>query len=211
MNPLNQKPFYIGKGKGDRITSTDGRNEFWHRTVNKYGLVAIKLVDGVSECDSLEIEKQYIQKYKLRKDGGTLVNLTYGGAGGNTISEHNAEQHRLNSSKAKMGSRNPNFGKPTWRKGLKLSDAEKENLKQHRLGKKLSPETKVKVLAGLAKGAKISWANKTHKVRCLVTGKIWMGRQECVKELGITIPMFKYRIFCDKPTKGNHLQLIKNQ
>lgn len=209
LNPVTLTPFYIGKGVGNRIDDIKGRNKFWQNTVDKYGYNTIKLAEGLTEVESFEIEKQYIERYGLRINGGTLTNLTYGGSGGNTINDTNRTEWLIKCRNVKLGERNPNFGKPGWMTGIKLSDAHKEILRQHRLGKKLSPEVKVKVLAGLAKAAKKSLESRTHKVQCLVTKKIWPGRKECIEELNINIDSFKQRILRNKPIKGNHLQLIK--
>lgn len=209
LNPISLKPFYIGKGKDGRMFNETDRNRFWRNTVNKYGFIPIKLVDGLTERAALEIEKIYIQKYKLRSEGGLLVNLTQGGAGGNTIGDHNRQAFLKKCSEQKLGSKNPNYGKPTWLKGRNVSEQQKETLRQLRLGKKLDPEVKIKVLAGLKKAAEASLKSRTHKVQCLITGKVWDNRQECVKEIGITIDCFKSWIYKNKPMRGYHLQLIK--
>jgi hypothetical protein len=208
INPIKNEPFYIGKGTGERAYKTDGRNEFWHRTVSKYGYGVVKLIDGLTEEQSLEIEKQYIKKYGLRKDGGVLVNLTYGGSGGRTIFEHNAELHRKNSSLAKMGRNNPNYGKRTWLSGKKVPDEIRKKISAARIGYKMPEDVKKKVLAGLEK-AKAAYQAKALKVQCLTTEKIWANRRECVKDLGITITTFKNRINSNRPIKGNHLRYVK--
>lgn len=71
--------FYVGKGSGDRITAKDNRNFIWHRTVNKHGLIAVKLKDFATDEEAYEFEKKAIGVY--RKCGHKLVNLTEGGKG----------------------------------------------------------------------------------------------------------------------------------
>lgn len=209
INPITKKFFYIGKGIGDRCASLVGRNKFWHNTVNKYGYAITKLVDGLTDLQALEIEKQYIAKYKLRKDGGSLVNLTYGGRGGRTILEHNENAFRLKCRESKLGDKNPNYGKHTWNYGIPLSENRKEALREYRTGKKHSPEVMVKVLAALKKAQ-----NKNRvsgfQVKCLITNQVWKHRLECMESLNMNLKVFQQRIWKNTAIKGHHLQYIKN-
>lgn len=96
INPITNKFFYIGKGKGRRWETTRGRNEYWKRTVDKYGFSAIKLAENLTNEQAVEVEKQYIEKYGTANNGGSLVNMTTGGEYGRTgykMPEH--ERHIL--------------------------------------------------------------------------------------------------------------------
>lgn len=208
INPITLRPFYIGKGTGERMTSTLGRNKFWHNTVKKYGFGAVKLADGLNESQSFEIEKSYIKKYGLRKDGGILTNLTYGGSGGRTIFEHNIESVREKCRVQKMGDKNPNYGKKTWLFGRQMDDKTKKKISESRTGYKTPEDVKAKVLIGLAK-AREAYSKKRLMVRCLITGKVWANRVECAEDLKINIGKFKNRIFQNKPINGHHLEYIK--
>lgn len=209
LNPLTLSPFYIGKGKGERISSSIGRNKFWHNTVMKYGYIQVRLVDGLTNEQSLEIEMQYIAKYKLRLDGGCLVNLSMGGQGGNTLNQYNIDAARIKSRNQKIGDKNPNYGKKTWLHGLQMSQETKDKISAAKIGKPLRSEVKVKVLSGLEKAQKVAAKNRTHRVCCLLTGKEWDNRNECMLELKITTPAFKRWVYINRPIKGYHLQLIK--
>ena len=210
INPVNLKIFYIGKGTGERYISKLGRNKFWNNTVNKYGFSAIKLVDGLTENEAFEIEKIYIEKYKLRIDGGTLVNLTKGGSGGNTINEINRETFLKKCSETKLGNKNPNYGKSSTFKGKHHTELTKQKLRELKLGKKLKPDVKEKVLLGLKKAAEVKLKNSLQ-VECLNTGKKWQNRQSCIADLGITLATFKRWIFINRPVqKGHYLKYIKN-
>ena len=188
LNPKTLNPFYIGKGKGNRFRVSSDRSIVWNNHANKYGFIPVKLVDGLSNESACEIEKQYISRYGFKKSGGLLVNLTSGGSGGNTFDPIN------------------NTG---WRKGIPLSNERKERLRQVRLGTKLSPDVKVKVLAGLKKALEASAISRTHKVRCLSTMKEWDNRHRCCEELDISISTFKNRVAAKKNIKGHYLQLFK--
>lgn len=205
INPVNLKPFYIGKGKDNRFISTEGRNSFWKNTVNKYGFSAVILADGLTDLQSLEIEKQYIEKFGLRKDGGTLVNLTYGGRGGKTIGDHNRESVIEKCRLSKLGDKNPNYGKPSTFLGKSHTPEAKAKLSLHRKGKKLSPEHKEKVLKGLEKAKAVN-AAKAMQVECLITGRVWGNRQKCIQDIGISLASFKQWIYKNRPVKGYFLQ-----
>lgn len=78
----NGEPFYVGKGKANRVTSTHGRNKFWHNIVNKYGYDIIFLDKNLSPEKAIELETYWIERIGRRDLGnGTLVNLTNGGDG----------------------------------------------------------------------------------------------------------------------------------
>jgi hypothetical protein len=74
-----KEPFYIGKGKGTRHKQTTKRNQYWQRTVAKYGFDSEVLAHWNSEKDSLEHEKLLISCF--RDLGYSLCNLTDGGEG----------------------------------------------------------------------------------------------------------------------------------
>jgi hypothetical protein len=85
--------FYVGIGDGGRPYGKNGRNRYWHYTVNKYGYNVVILVDDLT-C---ELEVLMIAFYG-RKDkvGGILVNMTDGGEGANgcTRSEETKQKMR---------------------------------------------------------------------------------------------------------------------
>ena len=80
-----------------------------------------------------------------------------------------------------------------------------EKMRAYRLGKKHNDETKIKVLAGLEKAKNVK-LGKRYKVECLLTGKIWNNRVECINDLGISLELFKQRIWL-----GKKLKYIKNE
>ena len=74
--------FYIGKGHGNRACQTSSRNNFWRNTVNKHGTYHIVLLhEHLSEDEAFNKEKEEIEFWGRRKDGGFLINLTDGGDG----------------------------------------------------------------------------------------------------------------------------------
>lgn len=112
------EPFYVGKGKINRITShlqdyRLKRKTHMSNKLNKMiseGLspIILKLYDGLSESDSLSKEIEIISKIGIRNDNkGPLVNITYGGQGFSGL-KHTEESRKKMSFK---GENHPNWGK----------------------------------------------------------------------------------------------------
>lgn len=84
---LHKKPdgtvFYVGKGKGSRCNSIHNRNPVWKATVKKYGFTVEIVESGLQEWYAFELEEALTYHYGLKSDGGTLVNMCYGGGGNN--------------------------------------------------------------------------------------------------------------------------------
>jgi hypothetical protein len=75
----DNKPFYVGKGRGKRAYSAAGRNTHWHRVVAKHGLKVDIASRWPTEVEAFEHEKFLILCLKDMKM--LLVNQTNGGEG----------------------------------------------------------------------------------------------------------------------------------
>lgn len=86
IDPRDNKPFYVGKGKNDRMykhsncESTKKKNPFLYYKLNKIkslGLEPIrqKVIENLSEPDALQAEKDLISTYGLEN----LCNILPGG------------------------------------------------------------------------------------------------------------------------------------
>lgn len=75
----DNKPFYVGKGKGRRAHETRGRNDHWKRTVAKHGLKVDIAAEWPTEAEAFEHEKFLIACFRDMKM--PLVNQTDGGDG----------------------------------------------------------------------------------------------------------------------------------
>lgn len=83
---LHKKPngevFYVGKGTKKRAWSKHNRNKFWNCILKKYGEFIVEIIaDNLQEWYAFELEHETILKYGLVREGGTLVNMSYGGEG----------------------------------------------------------------------------------------------------------------------------------
>lgn len=111
--------FYVGIGFGNkhdknykRAHQKTKRNIFWNRIVNKTDYRIDIIEDGLTREDALKREAFWIKKYGRRDlNEGTLVNMTNGGDGGDTISKHpNKESILRKMSELSAGKNNPNYG-----------------------------------------------------------------------------------------------------
>ncbi len=139
----NGKPYYIGKGKGNRAYCKRGRTTSPPRNKNKI----IFLKKNLSEKDAFKYEEYYI--FILgRKDIGTgiLRNRTNGGEGnsGRVVSV----ETKSKISKSRLGDKNPFFGKrgeQTSMFGRKHSPETKRKIAESLKGKRLSEESRQKI------------------------------------------------------------------
>ena len=139
----DNKPFYVGKGKGRRAWIASSRNVKWQRTVAKHGLVVEMLFEDLDEQEAFRVEIDCI--LELRSFGYNLCNITNGGEGcsGHKLSEAHkdkiskrqkgrvkSEQERMNISKSQKGKAQP--------------DGTRRALLEANLGKNQTEETKRK-------------------------------------------------------------------
>ena len=73
-------PYYIGKGKDKRAWKSHKRKngaQLKPRDNSKIKIIS----QNLTEKEAFDLETKLIQQYKLKSEGGILVNLTYGGEG----------------------------------------------------------------------------------------------------------------------------------
>lgn len=76
----DQRVFYVGKGKGNRCNSVNGRNYLWNRIALVEGVQVLIHSEGLTEDEAYEIEIALIKQYgKLINKTGQLANLADGG------------------------------------------------------------------------------------------------------------------------------------
>jgi len=158
----NGEPFYVGKGKNNRSNVKYSRSQFWKNIVNKYGFDIILLEEGLTEKQSFELEKYWINRIGRRDlDKGPLVNLSDGGEG-NSGNKWNEEQ-KENFSIIRKGTKPWNKGKKFPQiKGEKNGMYGKTKDKNPFYGKKHSEETRKKISESL-KGIPLSEEHKKKK------------------------------------------------
>lgn len=159
--------FYVGIGKTEnRAYSKLNRNIHWKRIVEKYDYDVEIVHTNLDWSTACEIEKSLINQYGR----DNLSNMTDGGEGlsnpSNELRDRMSkaqigkkqsletiekrvskikgrplsEEHREKLRQAKLGDKNPNYGKT-----FKLSQKHKEALRNANIGKKHSDETKKKM------------------------------------------------------------------
>lgn len=79
------RPFYVGKGSGERATCHYNRNRHWTNIANKYGFLPHIVVQQVDEELAFLAEVELIDLY--RRIGVKLTNMTIGGDGVSLVGE----------------------------------------------------------------------------------------------------------------------------
>jgi hypothetical protein len=189
-------PFYIGIGKSTaRAYSITHRNKHWTSIVQKTTYEVDIIFDDIEYDLAKEKEKEFIELYKRKEDGGTLCNITKGGDGVLGI-RHNKE--------ARLKMSEPNKGKTIseWhRKRISefhtcknVSEETKRKMsekslgeKNHRYGVKTSESTKYKMIKSAKKGeanmaSKLTVAD-VLKIREL--NKLGIGQRKIAAQFGV--------------------------
>lgn len=201
--------FYVGKGKGFRCKSLQGRNPYWQNVVAKHGWTVEIVKNEMPEICSLTLEKILISSIN------GLVNLTGGGEGmmsGFKLSEETKEkirqrlkgrsindaqriglcrkgavfsdQHRARLSAARIKNSHLFSGHPH-------SEEAKKKMSEAKKGKRHSPETiaKMKLIFGKPKGK--DSPNYDWKIRDFhhsKFGKISCTRGELIERFSLSPP-----------------------
>jgi hypothetical protein len=155
------EPFYIGIGSNiSRCYTKQTRNKHWHNIVNKTEYEVEIIFDDLTIEEAKEKEKEFINLYGKKSNGGILVNITDGGDGCWGV-KANEEQKKLR--KQRMIENN-HF------KGKKHNEESKEKMKLAKLGKKREKEGYVK---------------RAEKMKQYVGSKHWHSKSVINTETGI--------------------------
>jgi group I intron endonuclease len=162
IDPRTRKPFYVGRGQGDRskdhlrrAQNGKHRNKKVQNTINElrnlgesHSVEILFSSDAKEDC--FEKEMFYIAFYGREN----LCNLTDGGNGANGAVR--SEETRAKMALSKTGAGNPNFGKPAHNKGKPFSEESRRRMsaamkgrKPHNFSKPMSEESKAKQSASM--------------------------------------------------------------
>ena len=137
--------FYVGKGcfskSGiNRVETDKNRNDRWNNTVKKDGGFDSEIIkDGLSEDEAFNLEVKLISEFGL----DNLCNMTEGGEGGDTLSNHpNIKSIGKKISERNSGAGNGNFGKGYYYWWEKKYGKERADELQMDMVKKRSEATK---------------------------------------------------------------------
>jgi len=168
--------FYVGIGKDKtRCYQKKYRNSHWRNIVEKHGYSCEVIFEGITWEEACSIEKTLIAKYKRKKDGGILCNITAGGEG--VVGVSWSQEHRKKISDGNKGKKRSESTKrkiSQSRKGIVFSEEHKKNISKSKSGSKLSEETKKKMSISKSGGMH----NMARTIIDLETG-IFYG---CIKE-----------------------------
>lgn len=211
-NKINGKK-YIGRTSQtlNNRAKKDGRgyedcSRFWN-AICKYGwsnFEATIIAENLSFEESVELEKEFIEKYNTTDDK----------CGYNILSQESGEGNLSEGTKAKIGE--ANRGHAYRGTGWHHSDETKQKMSDTQKGKTYpKKEAAIKRLteAGVFKNngnnhkfteedfkkAKESWMKK---VKILETGEIFDSMTECAEKTGISVPYLSRKLKSQKPWKG---------
>jgi len=183
------EPFYIGKGKDDRINyhKYDNTNRLKKNILDKIqaaGLdpIRIKISDGISEADALSQEIQLIKAIGRRTSKlGPLSNLTDGGDG--VSGWVPSEKELLRRSEAVRGSKNPSYGKPTYGfKGKCHSTSSKGKIRD-KINGHVTPDA---VKRALSNKSRLTWlSGRKISQRVSINGQIYKSIRQAQQETSI--------------------------
>lgn len=134
----NGDVFYVGKGRGRRAWSSNGRSEEWMSISKSVGFFVDILHSDLTQDKAFEEEICEIEKMS---ESFRLVNKTKGGAGGTSAGYKHSDEIRKTISAAQ--------------KGRRKTETHKHKLSLANKGKKLSKETRMKM-------SKVRLAKKTN-------------------------------------------------
>lgn len=121
----DNKPFYVGKGKGRRAYKAHGRSEYWRRISSKHGYSVEIIFDGLTEDEAFQCEIDTILEFKYF--GHELCNLTSGGEGVSGLKI--SEEHKRKLSKVMLGKKKSKEAIQKTRLGtLGIKRTEQQNL-----------------------------------------------------------------------------------
>lgn len=139
-NIINQK-IYIGFSKNSNIRFKEhcknafrnkykNKNSVFYCSLRKHGVKNFIIEEICSSKDKEYIknilEPHFIKEYNSHYIYGHGYNMTYGGEGGDTS---NSPNYRIGISKRNQrGNNNPQFGKPAWNRGKKMSIESRQKL-----------------------------------------------------------------------------------
>lgn len=178
--------FYVGKGKGKRFLTMQGRNNYFLNIVRKHNdnVAVRKTYENLTEEDAYHLERVIISEY--RKKGLCKANFHEGGMGGHTGNYNNPERSKKLSEAAKLrvGDKNPMFGKTH-------TDEVKEYLRKINRGKKLSKEHVEKLRLANTKRPKTQ--AEIEKIRTKQLGK--KITQETYGKMMDSLCDFEYQVY----------------
>ena len=173
------EPFYVGKGCNDRWKSTNSRNEYFKRIVNKHPIAVNILHDELSEEVAFGLESYYIWLYR-DIIGYEMCNFNDGGEGQTLCGEANP-----NYGKGLHGENHPMYGKhhseETREKMRKAKEGKYKGENHPQWGTHQSEETKEK--------NRISNSGENHVfskcVICVTTNRIFYSMREAERYYGV--------------------------
>jgi len=165
----------VGKGMGKRYKSKFKRNAYWKNIVNKVGYTPMIIQNFLTEEESFQLEKYYIQHFGRNN----LCNMTDGGEGSSGCIPN--EKTRKKFSENTIGEKNPMYGKKSAMYGKKHTEESKKKMSNKQKGEKHPMFGKIHTEESKKKMSESRTGNKnpnSKKVINIETNEIYF----CVRE-----------------------------
>lgn len=189
IDPRDDTPFYIGKGKGNRLwrhllPCCLHKRTFFYNKINKMhreGIepTIVKLIEGLSEGEAHGLESFFIKGLGRRtdhKNPGPLCNLTNGGEGSSGRAVSDETRYKISASHKGRSFTEEHCRKMSeQRKGIPLSKETRQKMSESSKGRKQSEETRQRIAKTL-KGHEVSEQTKA-RISFTKWKKSWGGIQ----------------------------------
>lgn len=176
VDPETNKPFYIGKGKDNRmfhhlnemLDNTDNRKKFFKiQSLRNKGLEPIVeiVVDNISnEDEAYKIEDEYILRYGREgfEENGILTNICINAHPPALKGERNGMFNKKHTEEAKQAVSRANKGKTAWNKGVEQTQSVKDAVSRANKGKTAWNKNSTRS-ADEKKAMKAGWAKKIEE------------------------------------------------
>ena len=219
---FNYEPFYVGKGKNDRINCSDinvKSNEYKRNKINKIkksglNIIKHKIIENLTENESYKHEMNLIKTIGRKKNNGPLTNIHKGGSGGDKISHHPNKTEIIKIwkiSRQKTIDYNKKYGIKLIRTKEHIKKIIETKQKNKKLGyvfnRKLTDKEK-KYLSNFHKGKKLSDETK-NKIKIKNIGKIRTEESKIKQSISCKNTLSKIKHKLSKRSKGINNSNIK--
>lgn len=173
----DNKPFYIGKGKGTRAYSCNSRNKHWHSVVDKHGLKVEIIARWQDEESAFTHERLLIEAF--RSMGFRLVNATDGGEGVSGFKFSEQSREKISQAMKQRASKD-GFSEfmASINKGREATPEMRRKLSEYRVGKRHTSDT-IEKISKARLGKKLSLETR-RKVSEAVRSRGWRPTPEIV-------------------------------
>jgi hypothetical protein len=186
----DNKPFYVGKGKGRRAWSLAGRSTYWNNVKSKHGYNVEIVFENLTEEEAFQCEIDSILEFKYF--GFDLVNFTNGGEGTSGVkqsSETIAKRVSKNTGKTRTPEQRLRISEALT--GKKRTDVQRKTQSERSKGKSRSMSAVLKAaVSNTGKKRSVKSRQKMSDAAKLVAEKSNLSNRTILRNMDKTIYTF---------------------